>query len=386
MLHNVGNIYIDPDRLDSALSQALLFARETRRDDYGLVDEHNAIDAYARHCDGEAMRWLAQTRNWKPSDEMIADAQRHDAMPAGAGAAPRDLEYVRAQVLMEELPALNSELLFPQDTEVPLGVTSHVMERWVTSGEAQIYRGGTSVAVASAAKVEERFGVAYIACGIRQNFFQALSVNYAGLRTFQAESEAALRLVKERMNRINWNGDTGTQLRGVLNYPHLAKAALATPFNLSSSGPAIVAELNTLVGTPRRVSKQVFYPSRLAVSETLHQFLTQTRFEAGHPTTIAEQFLKGQVGKPGGIKEIEAAYELEAGSDEMLAAGAPPAAHGMLAFRGDRTAVRRVTLQEPTWLPMWQSGPFDTQHVIFAAVGGIVMPNSGNNVLGYAFV
>lgn len=383
-MHLLGHVHVDFAHVESALAKAILHtSRVQRRDHAGVIPVGGEIDAYARHCDGLALRELGAGK-WTPPPEMIADARRADALPAGAGSAPRDLEYVRTQVLEEKLPAMNAERLFPADNEVPLGATSHVMQRWVTDGEAQVFRGGSSIPMASAGKVEERFGVAYVVCGVQMNFFQALSVNYANLRTFQAESAAAMRLVKERVERILWGGDVATQLYGVLNYPHLAKEVIGTKFDGTATGPAVVAALANLVGEPRIVSKQVFSPNRLAVSETVHQYLTETQFAAGTDTTIAEFFLKGQAGKPNGIKAIEAVHELEADSEWMTKAGAPTGLHGILAFRDDTASVRRVVIQEPTWLPIYQSSPLDQTHVIFAATGGIVMPDVGNATLGFA--
>jgi len=382
MIQNVGQIYVDPSRVESALTRAILWAGAERQDHRGPIRSGGEIDAFARHVDGLALSELGQ-RKWQPPPQLLDDARRADALPAGAGSAPRDLEYVRAVALEEQLPALNAERLFAADTEVPLGATSHVMQRWVTSGEAQIHRGGNAIPVASAGKVEERFGVVYVVSGVQTNFFQQLSVNYANLRTFQAESAAAMRAVKERINRLDWGGDVATQIYGVLNYPHLAKSVIPTLFDGSATGVAVVAALANLVGTPRVVSKQVFFPNRLVVSETVHQYLHETQFASGTDTTIAEFFLKGQAGKPNGIKVIEAAHELEADSDEMVKAGAPTGLHGVLAYRDDLGATRRVVIQEPTWLPLYQSGPLDTLHVIFAAVGGIVMPDVGANVLGF---
>jgi len=385
VIHNVGSISLDSARIESAVANALLWRHNQRMDSHGPIRHEDAIDAYARSVDADALQALG-SRGWSPPPEMLDDARRADALPSGSGIVIRDLEYVRSEVLDEALPALNAERLFRADASVPLGATSHVMQRWVTSGEAQIHRGGSSVPLAGAGKVEERFPVVYVVCAVSTNFFQALSVNYAGLRTFQAESMAARRLVQERLNRLYWGGDVGTGLKGVLNYPHMSKMVIPTLFDGTATGAAVVASLSDMVGTPRILSKQVFYPNRIAVSETIHQYLYQTQFASGTDTSIAEYFIRGQVGKPNGIKVIEAVHELEADSDEMTRSGAPAGYHGILSYRDDLSATRRVVVQEPTWLPLVQNGPFDTLHVMFAATGGMVMPDVGANVLAFVSV
>jgi hypothetical protein len=384
MLHNVGTIAIDPSTIESALSAAILHAQRVRADHRGPIQPDGIIDAYTRHRDSVALQHMA-SEGWRADAAMLQEARRSDALNV-AGAFPRDLEYVRRQVLEEPLPELNSFRLFPADNEVPLGYTSHVMERWLTAGEAQITRGGSSVPVVSSAKREERFPVHYVVCGVTQNFFQGLSIRAADLRTYQINSRTALQAVNERLNRIYWGGDFATQLKGVLNYPHMHVSTLPLVFDPATSGPAMAAALSRVVGTPRIVSKQTIWPNRLVVSETVHQLIHDTQYTAGQTTTVAEYFLKGQVGKPNGIKVIEAAYELEADSDEMKSAGAPPGYHGIFAFRGDTGAIRRVVVQEPTWLPAFQNGPFDNLHVIFAATGGVVEPITGAHSLTFVRV
>jgi len=385
VMHVVGSNPVDFSRVQGAIQAALHYAAKAKRDEYGLIRNDGSkhgngiVQAYARHCDREALRALA-AEGWTPPPELLDDARRADALTAGAGGSIRDLEFVRSQVLEEPLPPLNAELLFPADTSVPLGATSHVSQRWVTSGEAIITKGASAVPVASAGRMEERHGVAYVVCSVVTEFFQQLSIDYAGLRTFEAESKAAVRLVDERLNRIYWGGDVGMQLKGILNYPFLAKMVVSTVFD-GSSGAAMAAAMGTVVDAPWITSKTVFAPNRLVVSPTLHRRIMRTQFAAGQDTTVGAFFLQGEEGKPTRIRVIEAAQELEANSPEMQKAGAPANMHGMLAFNDG--AVKRVVIQEPTWLPMYQNGPLSQQHVVFAAAGGITIEDAGGAVLAF---
>lgn len=380
-MHIVGGVHVDPSRVTSAIAHALNHRDRVRQDEYGVIRGDGIIPAYARHCDRQELAGMLAS-GWTPPPLLLDDARRADALGTGSGGALRDFEYVRAQVLEEPLPPLNAELLFPADTEVPLGVTSYVSQRWTTSGEAVITRGGSAVPIASAGRDEERHGIAYVVCGVATEFFQALSVDYAGLRTFQAESAAALRLVNERLNRIYWGGDLGTQLRGILNFPLMAKSVIASPlFDGTATGAAMVTALGDLVDTPYITSKTVFAPNRLVVSPTVHRRLMRQQFASGQDTTVGKFFLMGEEGKPFKISNIEAAQELEANSPEMVKAGAPANMHGVLAFNDG--AFKRVVVQEPTWLPVWQNGPLSTLHVIFAATGGMDATDVGGAVLAF---
>lgn len=379
-MHVVGGVPVDLSRVKGAINAALLHAQKTRQDEYGLIRGDSVIPAYARHCDRLALQALSG-EGWSPPAELMDDARRADALGTGSGAALRNLEFVRAQVLEEALPPLNAELLFDADTSVPLGATSHVAQRWVTSGEAIITRGGSAVPVASVGREEERFGVAYVVCSVVTEFFQALSTDYAGLRTFQAESAAAKRLVDERLNRIYWGGDIGTQLKGILNYPGLAKVDIATLFDGTATGAAMAGALGTVADAPWILSRTVFGADEMVVSPTVHRRLMRTQFAAGQDTTVGQFFLYGEEGKTPRIMKISAAQELEANSAEMVKASAPANKHGILVY--NRAAIKRVVIQEPTWLPVWQNGPLSTQHVIFGATGGMTAFDAGGAVLGF---
>ena len=187
----------------------------------------------------------------------------------------------------------------------------------------------------------------------------------------------AVRLIEERLNRIIWFGDVGSQLYGAITYPSLAKMVIATPFTDATQPEDVATALGDFVATPLVQSGGVFGANALLVSPAIGEFI------ATRPTTLASNmfisqlFLAGQAGI-GGVGSIEIAPE--------LAGIGPNGEDGMLAYRKDLDTMAHVLIQQPTALPVYQSGPLDMITVWFAATGGMTAADIGNAILGFVTV
>lgn len=349
-----------------------------RYDADDLVGQPELLEAYARHCDSLLLDQVAQDgRSLLP--QVLDEARRSDALPVGAGGFPRDFEYIRSRIFEEKRQPLTAMSLFPIDTTVPLGAKKHTARRALGSGEAQIHNGkGSEIPRAQTAYAEEQFNTAYVVCAVDVNLFDAFTTDWAGLQQYQRDLRLAIRLVEERLNRIAWLGDVGTQLYGVLNYPHLAKQLISTAFTDASAPEDVAQALHDLVNEPLISSGGTFAPTELAVSPRLHAFLFSRKHSTtgGTDTTIGEYFLKGQAASGSGIQRIVPAPE--------LAGIGPSSRDGILAYRPDMDTLAQVLIQPPTVLPVFQASPLDQTTVVFAATGGMVMPDVGNCILGYA--
>lgn len=393
--HDVSPIrLVNPEAVNLALAQALRWGGRApdpsgRYDAVGLVGGHDVLAGWARHVDGLMLAEIAQTRQQLPA-HLLAEAARHDSLPGGAGGFPRDFEFIRTTVIEEKRQPLTAMELFPIDGSVPLGARRHTVRRSMGSGEALIHRGGSEFGRARTTYAEESFGVAYVVCSVDVNFFDALTTDWAGLQQYSRDLRLAIRLVEERLNRIAWYGDVGSQLAGVLSHPHLAKQSMAVAFTDAATPEDIATALHDFANTPLITSGGVFSPTELAVSPKIHAFLFSRKHSTtgGTDTSIGEYFLRGQKASGAGIQAIRMAPELSAAAmAASLPSGTVPSGYdGILAFRPDLDSMGHVVIQGPTTLPVYQSSPLDQTTVVFGATGGVVMADSGNHILGYAEV
>ena len=371
---------------ESVISQAALFGAFSQiAASQGRLDG-NAICAEQRRLDGEALVAHQQQNNGRLPRGLLDRwdayrndaANRTDALGAPVGAFPRELEFIRAQELMQARKPLNGDLLFPIDRSVPLGARYHTWRRRVGSGEAVVTRGDTqNYGHASTGRLEEQFPIAYIVCSVRQNYFEMLGTDYAGIDQYSKDLAEARRIIDERKNRILFNGHTETQLYGALNHPQLMKKSTGLTFGGSSpsTADAIVTGVNSLIDAPANYSGEAFQPTILAVSPKIYRYMAQTRHATGTDTTIMSFLLAGQ-DKTNGIREIRKVQEL---------AGIGPAGEdGLLAFRDEVSACAQVEVSPTMPMPMYQSSAMSWLTVMFCATGGIVMPDVGNNILGFA--
>lgn len=352
--------------------------------DTGRIGDMDTVDAYARRMDEQAvdhLRGLRRNRGrWQPprwmrrmlARESRRSGSRHDALTPGFGAFPRDFEWIRRRIFEERRPVLTGMTIFPQDTEVPLGVRKHTVRRMLGTGEAQIFRGGSEFPRARNAYAEETFGVAYVVCAVETNFFDLLTTDHAGIRQYDNDLRLARRLVEERMNRIIWFGDAASGLPGVLSYPHLAKAMFPTAIDRNANAETIASALADYASIPMVRSNGTFMPTRLAVSPRIMQVLTTRKHASGTDTTILRYFMAGQADM-GGIRSVVAAPELKGIG--------PNGEDGMLFYRNELDSLAHVLIQAPTALPVWRSSPIDQITVVFGATGGTIMPDVGDALL-----
>jgi hypothetical protein len=380
VFHDVSPIrFVDEDAVNTSLQRALRFAGSAagpskRFDAAGLIGGEGTIESWARHVD----EMVLQDTGFDPG-RINMDALSHfrsDAAPIVGGGFPRDFEFVRTQIYEERRAPLTAMQFFPVDRSVPLGARSHTVRRSTGVGEAQIHRPGNEFPRARHTFSDERFGVAYVVCSVDVNFFDALTTDWAGLQAYSRDLRLAYRLVEERLNRIAWGGDAGAGLAGVLNYPGLAKMNLDSAFTDAAVPEDLAAELTDFANLPMITSTGTFNATQMLVSPRLWAFLFSRKHstQGGTDTTIGKFFLSSQADGGAGIQRIRAAPELQ----NIGGAGVD----GIFVYRDDLDSLGHVLIQEPTALPVYQSSPVEQTTVVFAATGGVVMPEHGNSLLG----
>lgn len=328
---------------------------------------------------GAVMRSYREQINARRIDEAIRSNSvdgRADGFSANAGFhLARDLEFVHAEVLEEEFPLPNALRLFSESGTVPVGANTHTMRRVFSHGEARVYRGpGDKIPRVGATQREETWPIRHLVAGYGWDIFEAASANFANSGLLTKNARDARDAIMELANRLWWQGSEIHQLYGVLNYPWLPKKDIATGFSratVTASPDTVLGELNDLVNFPHDESKSVFQPTVLAMTNALRDVLSSVRFAAGSDTTILEQFLKNSAH----IKRVEVAWELEDAGGAGI--------DGMLAYRDDQRGIQIVMPQGITQLPIQEKG-LESEVINYASIGGVVMPDVLNNILGFA--
>ncbi len=328
------------------------------------VDQRAWVDLARADSNGELFASFCRRHG-------ITGGARNDAEGAGVFMA-RDLEHRYAEVLKEPLPPMTGFTLFPQDRSVPVGAKTHTMRRLRTSGEAMVHGGQGGVPKVSLSQVEQEANVRHYVDGFEYSLFDAQSAGFANFALVTEKLAAARLICMLFANEKIWKGDNANGIWGILNYPWLAKYVLATRFDGSATPDAVVTALNAFVAYPKDTSGATMAPNRLAVSPRIYTYLTSTPRASGTDTTIAEFFLKSNAV---GITKIDVAPELQGAG--------PGGTDGMLAYNDGPLGVRNVIVQDFTPLPSEARG-FVTETNCYMSHGGILMPDVGNNVLGWA--
>lgn len=298
---------------------------------------------------------------------------RTDAAPAGAaGSMARQLEYVYREVLTEPQAPTNLLSQFQVDNTVPVGARTHTVRRYLTEGEAKVWRGTDGdVPVVDYSQDEESFPVRFIVTSYKTNMFEAQSASYANIPAERLKMMAARQVIEQRMNRLGWYGSAPHGLYGITNYPFQAIAVLATAFDGTASPTDVLAALNTIANYAEQQSSTTFRSNRMCVSTRVHNFLFQTRLGSVSDITIGDFFLKSQQGR---ISAIDSCWELQGTG--------PGSTDGILAYEDSALGVSVVIPQGITWLPLQVAG-FSSIRYVYASFGGIVERNCGSNYLAW---
>lgn len=308
--------------------------------------------------------------------QMLAE-NRSDSFSQNAGfELARDLEFIHSEVLEEKFAVPTAMELFAVDTSVSPGATTQTIRRLYSFGEAKVYNGrGSDIPRVGANQREESFPIRHIVSSYGWNVFEAQSSNFSGSGLLTKLARIARDAIMELANRIYW-GITGDQygLYGVLTYPWLPKKDIATGFSratVTASPDTVLGELHDLVNFPHQVSKSLFQPDTLVMTNRVSDVLTSVRMSSGSDTTIMENFLKNSAH----IKTVEIAHELEDAGGTGI--------DGILAYRKDSRGIQLSMPQGITQLPVQDAG-FESTIISFMSIGGVIMEDVLNNILGFA--
>ena len=130
----------------------------------------------------------------------------------------------------------------------------------------------------------------------------------------------------------------------------------------------ILGVLNDAANYPQEVSGSTFAPNRAVTSERVRNFLMNTRLGTVNDTTIGEFFTKNNEH----INAIESAHELKdfGGTD----------VDAILFYNDDVDGISNELVQGITPMPAQIFG-FESITYIYMSHGGLIMRDSGNNIL-----
>lgn len=287
----------------------------------------------------------------------------------------RQLEHRYADVLREPERALNGFDLIPQDTSVPPGVKEHTVSRLYLVGDAVIYRGGNQgIPRIALSQEEEQYKVKHIADSFGLTLFERQSASFANF-AHEAELLRGARTIAMRYaNRLIWDGSSVHKILGVLTYPWLPKRLIATPFDGTADPDDVLGALNRLANYPSRTSDGTMRPDTVCWTEAVHNYLSNTRLGSFSDRTILEHwFATNSLG----IKKADIVWELRAKG--------PGSTDGILFYRKHKDSIANVLVQPFTTTPVQHSVMEDVTYC-YMSIGGIIMRDVGNNILGWVTV
>lgn len=365
-------IPVVPKGYADAMSEAALIGR--LGDNFPGVVEGIAA-RYGEHLDSEGNDAFDRYRQdaLKVCQERVDSAQRTDAFGDASGWwQPRELEFQYQEVLEEKRPMLNGLRLFPVDGRVPVGARTHTVSRIYQEGDAVWFRNGVEVPLSQASKDQEQFPVRYVVAGYEVSDFDNLSAAYAGSSPTPFKQRAAIRAIEEKINRAIWYGDNAAGLKGVFDYPYLAVRVSALNYRTDSPDD-VLADMHAAKNWPVENSLEVFDPTAVVTSIRVRNVVMQRPRTTNSDMTIGQMWLRDN----GSIQTIETAQE-------CMNQG-PSGEDAMLFYRPDVESVAVVMPQGPTIMPEQRQG-FMMRTYIWAAYGGTIMRDAGNNLLNYVDV
>lgn len=349
-----GQLFDDNNQISGWIDSAL----RNRTDS----NPRTALDAYRRDSIGRAY------------GAAIADSgRRADAFGGDGFHFARELEHVYGQVLEEKKPVLNAMALFPMDRSVPVGARTHTVRRESIEGEAVIYKAGSGddTPTVSVSRAEEEFPVRHIVTGFEINMFDEQSSQFANTGLFGRKLAATRKVIERKLNDLYWNGDAASGLRGILDYPWLAKMVSALTYDGSSTATQYLDDLSSAANFAAENSSDVFFPNVLATTSRIKNQLQKMNMGNGTDSSVLEYFLKNQ----NYVTRVVVANELQGVG--------PNGEDGLLFYRDDSDSVSNSLIVPYQAMPAERRG-FSQRFIAWATTGGTIMRDVGNNLLLFA--
>jgi hypothetical protein len=299
-----------------------------------LAGNPAAAMAFKAHAVGRMSDSALKTAREKSNAKVL------DSLVPGRGAhLSRELEFIYAETLEVQRESLNALRLFPVDTRVDPGATSHTIRRIDRTNEWHYFRSNTdNTGNAAVERYEQTFNVLPMVSGFRIGMFDELNSSFAGTNIRGEMERALVRGFEEFVNDHAW---VGTELPGILNYPLLPKAVSPVSFANTTSADDIIAELHRLANSASERSKQVFgQRMNVVMDDRLYNRIATRKRSATTDQTILQAFLQDNPY----VASIEPIHEMR----DKGPGGLP----GILFYTPDMDSIAHVIPRGMTMLPM----------------------------------
>jgi len=337
--------------------------------------DSEAIDLYREGHNARMFQDFLRTSGRSVHNGSVAmDAADHNA---GLFLA-QELTSRAARALEQPRKKLSGLEIFPVNTEVKPGAINHTVKRVEERGKASLFRGAGQRPIprVSLAQKESIFPVRHLVDAFEFSLFEQNSADFASFSMFDRGVSAARRAIDEYENELIWSGSTLDGLYGVLNYPHLDKVAVATSFAAATDVDTMCSEILKLTQYAENNSGMVFQSDSIAIGHKLWNFLARTRVKdsTGNGGSVtALEYIRKQADHITNWHKVSELTDLSVGGSTL---------QGVFCFRKDEDAIRVVSVQPTTPLPLQNAG-FLTTQFMYRSYGGVVMLNVGACVLGY---
>ena len=270
----------------------------------------------------------------------------------------RELDFVKSQSYDVEYPEFTALSLFPMSSEVDPGAETITYYSYDKTGMAKIISNyATDLPRADVKGKPTTAIIKSIGDSYGYSIQEMRASRMAGKSLDTRKAEAARYQIDYLNNKIAWNGDPETGLKGVLSEDNdvplyvLANGAKGTTSWADKTEDEILADITGMLKQMATVTKKVEKPDTLALSADAYIEIQNKRIE-GTATTVLK-YIQDNIPD---IKQIVSCPELDADSVETnpYAAASNGKAVALL-FKND---ARKLSIENP--LPFMQY-PIQTQ-------------------------
>lgn len=270
----------------------------------------------------------------------------------------RELDFVKSQSYDVEYPEFTALSLFPMSSEVDPGAETVTYYSYDKTGLAKIISNyGTDLPRADVKGKPTTAIIKSLGDSYGYSIQEMRASRMAGKSLDTRKAESARYQIDYLNNKIAWNGDAETGLKGVLSTDNdvplytVANGAKGTTSWADKTEDEILADITGMLKQMATVTKKVEKPDTLALSSDAYIEIQNKRIE-GTATTVLK-YIQDNIPD---IKQIVSCPELDADSVETnpYAAASDGKAVALL-FKNDS---RKLSIENP--LPFMQY-PIQTQ-------------------------
>lgn len=270
----------------------------------------------------------------------------------------RELDYVKSQSYDVEYPEFSALKLFPMSSEVDAGAETVTYYSYDKVGLAKIISNyATDLPRADVKGKPTTAIIKSIGDSYGYSVQEMRASRMAGKSLDVRKAEAARYQIDYLNNKIAWNGDAETGLKGILSEDNdvplyvLANGAKGTTAWADKTEDEILADITGMLKQMATVTKKVEKPDTLALSADAYIEIQNKRID-GTATTVLK-YIQDNIPD---IKEIVSCSELDADSiDTNPYAAAESGQAVAVLFKNDS---RKLSIENP--LPFMQH-PIQTQ-------------------------